>query len=67
MTKDAAPEGLAELVVCKCNKSACKSIARCVCRVNQMPCTEACGCMDDESCQNPHSSEMSDDSSDDET
>lgn len=66
MTKDAAPQGLAELVMCKCNKSACNSSSRCMCRVNEMPCTEACGCMGDESCQNPHTTELLDDSSDDE-
>ena len=52
MTKDAAPKGLAELTVCKCMKTAWKS-ASCVCRVNELSCTEACGCMISD-CENPH-------------
>ena len=52
MTRDAAPKGLAELTVCKCIKTACKS-ASCVCRVNGLYCTEACARM---ACdyENPH-------------
>lgn len=65
MTKDAAPVGLTELTVCKCDKSACKS-DHCKCRIHEMPCTEACGCMGEEICQNPHTLEMFDDSSDEE-
>ena len=52
MTRDAAPKGLAELTVCKCIKTACKS-ASCVCRVNELSCTEACACMACD-CENPH-------------
>lgn len=52
MSQDAAPEGLGELTVCKCQKSACKT-ASCVCRKSNLPYTEACGCMADV-CENPH-------------
>lgn len=41
MIKEAAAEGLAELAVCKCDKSSCKSNLRYLCRMNEMPCTEA--------------------------
>jgi len=64
MSQDAAPKGLVELTVCKCQKSTCK-YASCVCRVNNLSCTEACGCMADE-CQNPHTGHVIDDFSDDE-
>ena len=66
MTKEAAPEGLAELAVCKCDKSSCKSNLCCLCSMNEMPCTEACGCMADENCQNPHKKDNVNDSSDNE-
>ena len=65
MSQDAAPEGLVELTVCKCQKSACKS-NRCVCRMSEMPCTEACGCMGDECCQNPHTQVQDEDSDEEE-
>ena len=64
--KEAAPEGLAELAVCKCDKSSCKSNLRCLCRMNEMPCTEACGCMADGNCQNVHNTDNANGSSDDE-
>lgn len=50
-----------ELTVCRCDKSSCKSNRLCVCYNNEMACTEACGCMGDESCQNPHTSQVSND------
>lgn len=65
MSQDAAPEGLVELTVCTCKKSACKS--KCACRNNELPCTEACGCMGDDSCLNPHNSMDFEDSSGDES
>ena len=46
-----APKAVAELAFCKCKISNC-SRASCACHMNQMPCTEACGCMGDETCQN---------------
>ena len=54
MTKDAAPKGLAELIVCKCTKTACKS-ASCLCKVNLLSCTEACSCLASD-CENPYTS-----------
>lgn len=66
MTKEAAPQSLAELMVCKCDKSSCRSNSHCTCRVNNMPHTEACRCMGEESCQNPNTFEIVDDSDDDE-
>ena len=66
MTQEAAPEGLAELAVCKCDKSSSKSNLCCLCRMNEMPCTEACGCLPDENCQNPHNTDNANDSSDNE-
>jgi len=60
MTQEVAPDGLVELTVCTCKKSVCKSSL-------QWPCTEACGCMGDDCCQNPHNQQIDDeDSSDDE-
>ena len=62
MSQDA--EGLGELTVCKCQKSACKS-ASCVCKINNLSCTETCGCMAD-ICENPHTIQsVLDDVSDD--
>ena len=61
-----SPDTDAELALCKCDKSSCKSSLRCLCRMNEMPCTEACGCITDENCQNPHDSDNGNDSSDDE-
>ena len=49
MSQDAAPEGLGELTVCKCQKLACKS-ASCVCKMRDLSSTEACGYM----AENPH-------------
>lgn len=62
MTKDAAPQGLLELTVCKCIKSRCKS--KCVCKENELACTEACGCMGDD-CENPHTHSYASDDDDD--
>ena len=66
MIQEAAPEGLVELAVCKCDKSSCNFHLRCLCRTNEMPCTEASGFMADENCQNLHNTENADDSSDNE-
>ena len=66
MSQDAAPEGLGELTVCKCQKSACKP-ASCVCKMSNLPCTctEACGYMVNV-CKNPHTMQtVLDDVSDD--
>ena len=54
MTKDPAPKGLLELTTCRCAKSFCRRDDLCPCKAHEMPCTEACLCMNDESCQNPH-------------
>lgn len=54
MSKDPAPQGLLELTTCKCTKSVCRRDDLCPCKAHKMPCTEACLCMNDESCQNPH-------------
>ena len=54
MSKDPAPQGLLELTTCKCTKSVCRRDDLCPCKAHEMPCTEACLCMNDESCQNPH-------------
>jgi len=66
MTKEAAPVGIMELTVCKCEKSSCRcnnTVA--FAEKNEIPCTEGCECMGDESCQNPHTLQvLSDDSSD---
>ena len=35
MMQEAAPEGLVELAVCKCDKSLCKFHLRCLCRTNE--------------------------------
>ncbi|XP_031571103.1 uncharacterized protein LOC116305346 [Actinia tenebrosa] len=53
MSKDPAPQSLLELTTCRCNKSVCTRDT-CSCKANEMPCTEACFCMSDESCQNPY-------------
>ena len=64
MSQDAAPEGLGELIVCKCQKSSCKS-SSCAFRISNLSCTEACGCMADV-CENPHTMQtVLDDVSDD--
>lgn len=65
MSQDPAPKGLLELTRCKCNKSACRRDDLCPCKANQMPCTEACLCMNDETCQNPHQPEALDDTDSD--
>ena len=41
MTKDPAPDGLAELVTCSCQKGCRK---RCSCRSVNMSCSRACKC-----------------------
>jgi len=50
MTKAPAPQGLLELTVCNCKKSACNR-ADCACKRIDMPCTEAGACMAQEMCQ----------------
>jgi hypothetical protein len=52
MTKDPAPSSLVELTTCGCKKSNCKG--NCSCTNTGLSCTEACSCMADESCRNPH-------------
>ena len=52
MTKNSAPEGIAELTTCGCEKSKC--LCNCSCKSSNLPCTEACACMaDHENCSNP--------------
>ena len=50
MTQSAAPETLLEFMVCRCCKSLCKG--NCKCLKAALPCTEACTCMADDSCEN---------------
>ena len=54
ISKDPAPRGLIELTACKCTKSFCRRDHLCPCKAQSMPCTEACLCMNDDSCQNRH-------------
>ena len=65
MTKDTAPSTLLELISCHCKKTSCRRAA-CLCRVNGLPCTEACTFSSDE-CENPNNQMEVSDSSDDET
>ena len=50
MTQSAAPEALLEFIVCRCSKPLCKG--NCKCLKEGLPCTEACTCMTDDSCEN---------------
>ena len=52
ITKDPAPVGLLELTTCSCKRSDCRR--NCSCVNAGLACTEACGCMADVSCCNPH-------------
>ena len=52
MSQAAAPSSVVELTTCNCDKSHCKG--NCSCSNNGLSCTEACACMADESCRNPH-------------
>ena len=52
MTKDPAPVGLLELTTCSCKWS--DYWQNCSCANAGLACTEACECMADESCCNPH-------------
>ena len=52
MTKEPAPVGLLELTTCSWKRSECRQI--CSCANAGLACTEACACMADESCCNPH-------------
>ena len=52
MTKEPAPSSLLELTTCNCNKSHCQG--NCSCSNIGLSCTEACSCMGDETCSNPH-------------
>ena len=65
MSKEPAPASVLELTICKCKRSACKSDNWCQCRANCLPCTEACFCMNDETCQNSFRLEGSDNEDDD--
>ena len=51
MTQYSAPKGSVELTTCNCKTSACGG-ALCICRRNEISCTESCSCMADESCMN---------------
>ena len=67
MCKDPAQLGLLELTACKFEKSACKRIAYCVSKANELTCTELYQCMGDDECQNPYKGEIAhiDDDDDD--
>ena len=52
MTKDPAPCSLIELTTCNCKRSQCQG--NCSCYNSDLSCTEACLCMTDETCKNPH-------------
>ena len=58
ITKEPAPRSLVELTTCKCNckKSYCRG--NCSCSSTGLSCTEACSCMVDESCCNPHTASV---------
>ena len=65
ITKEAAPVAIMELTVLKCEKASCRSNHHCICRKNERPCTEGCGCMGNKNCQNPQPLQvLSDNSSD---
>ena len=52
MTKDPAPRSLIELTTCNCKQSQCQG--NCSCYNSDLSCSEACLCMADETCKNPH-------------
>ena len=52
MTKDPAPRSLIEITTCNCKRSQCQG--NCSCYNSDLSCTEACLCMADETCKNPH-------------
>lgn len=62
MTKQPAPKEITELVTCACKKSSCSR--NCSCKANDLPCTEACVCMADDSCLNPMNDTTADDDTD---
>ena len=57
MTKEPAPKSLLELTTCHCKKSECRR--NCSCNNAGLSCTEACICMADETCKNPHGAPLS--------
>lgn len=68
MMKDPAPRSLVELTTCNCKKSQYQGNSSC--SNSGLSCTEACLCMADDTCSNPHSSAVqyfsdSEDESDD--
>ena len=66
MSKDPAPTSLLELMTCTCKKKECSS--NCSCASVSLSCTEACNCMAEDTCKNPHGVEweLEDSDSDDE-
>ena len=52
MTKDPAPRSLIELTTFNCKRSQCQGNFSCY--NSDLSCTEACLCMADETCKNPH-------------
>ena len=52
MSKDPAPISLLELTTCTCKKKECSS--NCSCANVGLSCTEACTCMAEDACKNPH-------------
>ena len=63
MTKDPAPSSLLELTTCACKKSECQT--NCSCANVGLSCTEACTCMADETCCNPHGIQWEEDDASD--
>lgn len=66
MSKDPAPTSLLDLTTCTCKKKECSS--NCSCGNVGLSCTEACTCMAEDTCKNPHGVdwELEDSDSDDE-
>ncbi|EDO46217.1 predicted protein [Nematostella vectensis] len=54
MSQDPAPLSLLKLTTCRCVKTACRRDDLCSCKANDIPCTEACLCTSEDSCENPH-------------
>ena len=52
MTKDPTPRRLIALTTCNCKRPQCQG--NCSCYNSDLSCTEACLCMADETCKNPH-------------
>ena len=63
MSKNPAPTSLLELTTCRCKRSGCS--VDCSCANAGLSGTEACTCMAEETCKNPHGVEWEEDSDED--